>query len=272
MAGRLHIADINVDLLLAAAELPPLRIKTPLLTHPNRAPRHPTSIIALAEDGIPELRAAFWGLTPAWLKQLDKAPHCARVEALNSRPMNRTARHRRCAVPVTGIYAWATQPGCKQSGRKQPFMITRVDRRPILLAGVCDVYPDPTAALNPAFTAPARRQHRASAPPSLACQPRDHESFALITVKSNALIAPLSERLPAIVEPSRLAAWLSPDTAPEAACALLATAPLEMLGLFPVSRAISAPSCQEWHLSQPIGPMRTADDEGNTSTPRPPLH
>ncbi|WP_414500699.1 SOS response-associated peptidase [Zymobacter sp. IVIA_12111.31 C1] len=238
MAGRLHIAEMNIAALLTPTGLPSPTIRQPLLTSPNHSPRHPTSIIALTEEGAPELRSAFWGLTPPWLKQLDRAPHCARLEVLDSRPMYRDARHHRCLVPVTGVYIWMTQ-----ASGKQPFMVTHVDRRPLLLAGIRTFYPDPL---------------QKTMPPHSSSSPRGRESFALITLESNALIAPFSDRLPAILEAESVSTWLSATTTPEEACALLSPAPLDALGIFPVSRAINAPSCQEWHLSHPIGPMRTA--------------
>ena len=234
MAGRLHIAEMDLLALLSSFGLPKLTLCQPLLTSPNHSPRHPTSVIALTDDGSLELRSAFWGLTPPWLKQLDRAPHCARLDALDNRPMYREARHHRCVVPVTGVYVWMTQ-----ASGKQPFMVTYVDRRPMLLAGIRTFYPDPLNALSSTSLATG------------------NESFALITLESNALIAPFSERLPAILEPDALMRWLSSTTPPDEACALLSPAPLSALGIFPVSRAINAPACQEWHLSYPIGPMRT---------------
>lgn len=237
MAGRLHIAEMDISALLKPAGLSSPTIRHPLLTSPNHSPRHPTSVVVLTEEGDLELRTAFWGLTPPWLKQLDRAPHCARLDTLDERPMYREARKHRCVVPVTGIYVWMTQ-----ASGKQPFMITNADRRPLLLAGIRAFYPDPL-------------QGFAQSPSSL---PKGNESFALITLESNALIAPFSSRLPAILEPESLPRWLSATTSPEEACALLSPAPLAALGIFPVSRAINAPSCQEWHLSHPIGPMRVA--------------
>lgn len=245
MAGRLHIAEMDVSALLTSAGLPSPTIRHPLLSSPNHSPRHPTSIVALNESSTPELRSAFWGLTPPWLKQLDRAPHCARLDALlDDRPMFRDARHHRCIVPATGLYVWMTQ-----ARGKQPFMVTHVDRRPLLLAGIRTFYPDP---LHGVTTSPSSQ---------------GRESFALITLESNALIAPFSARLAAILKPESVSRWLAATTTPEEACALLSPAPLDALGIFPVSRAINAPSCQEWHLSHPIGPMRTAS-RGDAETPQ----
>src|SRR5690554_8103643 len=130
MAGRLYIPPLDPERLL-----PGLQLQAPLLTAANMAPRRFISQIRL-EDDIPCPSQAFWGLTPAWLNVLDQAPHCARAEALDTRPMFREAfASRRSLVPVGGIYLWQAQPRFKQ-----PYLVTRVDRGPLMLAGLWSRY------------------------------------------------------------------------------------------------------------------------------------
>ncbi|ANF59275.1 SOS response-associated peptidase [Halotalea alkalilenta] len=227
MAGRLHVD--HIDLATLCAPLVP-RIRQPLVRSPNLAPRRPLSMLRFAPetpstDSL-ELAEAFWGLTPAWLEVLDHAPHCARAESLEQRPMFREAfLSRRCAIPVTGIYAWVA--GARG---KQPFLITRVDRSPLLLAAIWCGYPRPGES--------------------------GFDSTALVTVPTQGAITPLSDRLPALLDGERLHAWLSPSTPMGEARALLAPAAPGALGAFPVERAINDPRCQEWHCARPIGPMR----------------
>ncbi|MGJ7459265.1 SOS response-associated peptidase [Halomonas sp. MA07-2] len=224
MAGRLHIAPFDL-----ARLLPELTVDAPLVTSPNLAPRRMLSAIRL-EDGGPHLGRLFWGLTPPWLEVLDHAPHCARAESLEARPMFREAfQARRCLVPASGIYAWKTQPRFKQ-----PFLITRVDRGPLLLAGLwC-------------------RFHTSLA---------EHtDSLALITVPTNALLAPLTDRLPAVIDLARARRWLDPETPLEKARALLMPAPRELLGAFPVSRRVNSPANQDAACAHPVGPMLRQSD------------
>ena len=219
MAGRLHIAPLDLSRLL-----PDLAVDAPLVTSPNLAPRRMLSAIRL-EAGRPHLGRQFWGLTPPWLEVLDHAPHCARAESLAARPMFREAfQARRCLVPVSGIYAWKPQPRFKQ-----PFLITRVDRGPLLLAALwC-------------------RFHTSLA---------EHtDSLALITVPTNALLDPLTDRLPAVIAPEAAHRWLDPRTLPEAAHPLLVAAPEELLGAFPVSRRVNNPAHQDATCAHPVGPM-----------------
>lgn len=219
MAGRLHIASLDLECLL-----PGLEVDAPLVTSPNLAPRRPLSAIRLEADRL-HLSRLFWGLTPPWLEVLGRAPHCARAESLEARPMFREAFHaRRCLVPVSGVYVWRVQ-----ARFKQPFLVTRVDRGPLLLAGLwCRFH---TSLV----------EHT--------------DSLALITVPTNALLAPLTDRLPGVIAPGDGHRWLDPRTPPDEVRALLTTAPMELLGAFPVSRRVNDPAHQDPACAYPTGPM-----------------
>lgn len=220
MAGRLYIPPLNLERLL-----PGLQQQAPLLTAANMAPRRFMSQIRQVHDALC-LSEAFWGLTPAWLNVLDHAPHCARAESLDTRPLFREAfASCRSLIPVGGVYLWQVQPRFKQ-----PYLVTRVDRGPLLLAGLwCRYHTSATE-----FT----------------------DSTALVTVPTNSLVAPLSDRFPAVIEAADAELWLDPDTALEEARALLRPAPLELLGAFPVSRRVNDPANQDAACAHPTGPMR----------------
>ncbi|MGM0982806.1 MAG: SOS response-associated peptidase [Pseudomonadota bacterium] len=219
MAGRLYIAPLDLERLL-----PDLVAETTLTTGANLAPRRPLSILRL-EGGRLRLVNAFWGLTPPWLKVLDNAPHCARAEALKDRPMFREAfGARRCLVPASGVYVWKPQPRFKQ-----PFLVTGADRGPLLLAGLWCRFHTTLSEYN--------------------------DSMALITVPTGPLLAPLTDRLPAVIAPGDARRWLDPQTPLVEAQALLTPAPRELLGAFPVSRRVNDPANQEPACAHPIGPM-----------------
>ncbi|GHE22406.1 SOS response-associated peptidase [Halomonas urumqiensis] len=219
MAGRLHIAPLDPDALL-----PDLVCDAPLVSCPNMAPRRMLSAIRL-EAGQPHLGRLFWGLTPPWLDVLDHAPHCARAESLSSRPMFRDAfAARRCLVPATGIYVWQAQ-----ARGKQPFLVTRVDRGPLLLAALWCRFPTSLV------------EHT--------------DSLALITVPSPLLLSPLTDRLPGVISQDDAMAWLTPQTPLEHIKGLLRSAPAELFGAFPVSRRVNSPSHQDTSCAHPIGPM-----------------
>ncbi|MGM0703152.1 MAG: SOS response-associated peptidase [Pseudomonadota bacterium] len=227
MPGRLYVPAFDPSSLL-----PGLCCRDALRHSPNLAPRRPLSILR-SEQGETCLRDAFWGLTPPWLEVLDQAPHCARAESLTSRPMFRDAfSARRCLVPAGGVYLWKPQPRFKQ-----PFLVVRVDRSPLLLAGLwCRYHTSLT-------------EHA--------------DSMALITVPANALLTPLGDRLPAVIPASAASRWLAPDTPETEARALLAPPDEELLGAFPVSRRVNDPANQDLACAHPTGPMlrRPRDQE-----------
>lgn len=222
MAGRLYIETLDT-----ARLVDDVVIDSPIVASPNLSPRHWLSMLRL-EQGRVRLGRAFWGMTPSWLKVLDHAPHCARAESLDERRMFREAfAARRCLIPVSGVYIWKQLPR-----QKQPFLVTRTDRAPFMLAGIwCRYMTD----LKTAF-----------------------DSMALITVDVDAPLTPLTDRFPAVIDAGQAERWLSPETPLSQARALLAPAPPALLGAFPVERLVNDPANQHWHCARPTGHMMTA--------------
>lgn len=218
MTGRLYVRDN------ALPDAWAISAADPLVTSPNLAPRQGVSAIRW-EQGERRLNTLFWGLTPPWLEILDHAPHCARAETLDTRPMFRDAfAARRCLIPVNGFYVWKIKPR-----GKQPYLITHVKRAPLLLAGIWCRY-------HTTLTAFA-------------------DSMALITVPANAGLSPLTDRLPALIAPGDMDHWLNPATDTVEAKEQLIPAPLELLGAFPVSRHVNNPAYQSPACAHPVGPM-----------------
>ncbi len=78
---------------------------------------------------------------------------------------------RRCVIPVSGFYVWKPQ-----TRSKQPFLVTHVNRSPLLLGALwCRYHTTLTT-----FT----------------------DSTALISVPANACLSSLTDRLPLIIPPS----------------------------------------------------------------------
>lgn len=119
-----------------------------------------------------------WGLVPFWSKD-GRGFINARAEGLFDKPAFRVpARQRRCLVPADGFFEWR-----KVGKAKQPLFFHRKDGRPFAMAGLWEPGSPPT--------------------------------FAVVTTAANALVAPVHDRMPAILGPGEMAAWLDPETAPE---------------------------------------------------------
>jgi len=88
-----------------------------------------------AVDGRQEAALARWGLTPAWLTDLSRAPAHARAETLAGQPMFREAfRLRRCLLPANGFYEW------RGGVRKRPYWMS--GEAPLLhFAAIWEAYP-----------------------------------------------------------------------------------------------------------------------------------
>jgi putative SOS response-associated peptidase YedK len=189
----------------AAPEEPPARY--------NVAPQTRAWVARTARDGSRELAPLLWGLVSYWDEDPKKAvkPINARSESATVRPMFRKLMEiHRCVVPVDGFYEWRKTP----AGRF-PYYIRPADEAPMLLAGLWD------------------RWQRGDAGPI--------ESFTILTTPANASIAPLHDRMPAIIGPEDLARWLDARANdPAAAQALLKPYPMERLRAYPVTRRVNS--------------------------------
>lgn len=148
-----------------------------------------------------------WGFIPHWTKDLVaiKPPFNARSETAFEKPMFRdAARRRRCLIPASAFYEWQ-----KAASMKKPFAIRPATAPYALLAGIFDQYQAPTAS-----------------PPL--------STFAILTTQANALLAPIHDRMPVILDRAEGALWLSSEATQDRLQALLVPAPEKGLECLPV--------------------------------------
>ena len=87
---------------------------------------------------------ARWGLIPARAKDASRQSNAinARVESIAEKPTFKSAfKSRRCLIPATGYYEWATELG--QYKPKQPFYISNTDESSIAIAGIYEEWINP---------------------------------------------------------------------------------------------------------------------------------
>lgn len=168
----------------------------------NIAPTQPVLIVRPNHKGERELVLVRWGLIPGWVKDPDSFSTLinARAESALDKPSFRAGlRHRRCLIPADGFYEWA---GPK--GRKRPHFLRRRDNAPFAFAGLWE--------------------HWQGADGS------EIETAVILTTAANGLIAPLHERMPAVLPPERFADWLDIRNVPaETAVTFLKPAPDDFL-------------------------------------------
>jgi putative SOS response-associated peptidase YedK len=179
----------------------------PLAPRYNVAPTQDVLVIANRAQRL--ARPARWGLVPFWAKDTSIGNRMinARVETLAQRSAFRDPlERRRCVVPADGFYEWQRQGG----RRRQPFYLRPLDTPPLALAGLWDLWTMPSGE-------------------RLA-------SFTIITVPANGTVSPIHDRMPAILWPEAVDAWLDPAPMPAATLlAWLAPSPDDALDAYPVS-------------------------------------
>lgn len=180
----------------------------------NIAPTQEVPIVVEREGGVREVLTARWGLVPHWVKDLESFKanlFNARAEGAADKPSFRdSVRRSRCLVPASGFYEWASVGGVKQ-----PHYLSRRDGRPLSLAGLWSVW---------------RKGER----PLLTC--------TILTTRPNAVVQPLHDRMPVILDPDEFGRWLDP-TLQDAAAALELCEPYDDTALqaYPVTRAVGNP-------------------------------
>ena len=180
----------------------------------NAAPSLVLPVIQQSADGTRRLIPAKWGLVPAWVADPAQCQHPinARAETAAVKPMFRDAfRASRVLVPADGFYEW------QRVGReKQPYLIRMRDGEAFGIAGLL-----------------ARWQGLSG----------ELVTFTILTTVPNPLVAPLHDRMPAIVKAEDFAAWLDPHVRDaERLRALLSPYPDRLMESYAVGRKVNDPA------------------------------
>lgn len=194
----------------------------------NIAPTQPAPVVAL-RGGRRTVEMMRWGLVPHWAGREGKKPPLminARRESLNAKAVFRDAlQRRRCLVPADGFYEWIR--GGKVA---QPVYLHLASREIFAFAGLWERVRTEAGELH---------------------------SFTIITSPSNALVRPIHDRMPVVIDPGAYAAWLDPATSAEAARELLGISPVDDWQAEAVSTHVNRASNDDPACIAPIGPAAT---------------
>jgi putative SOS response-associated peptidase YedK len=201
----------------------------------NVAPTDPVAAVVEhhGERVVDEFR---WGLVPAFADSRRGGARLinARSETVESSPAFRASyRRRRCLVPADAFYEWLRRrdPASGRVVERQPFAIRPAGDEPFAFAGIWAVWRDPDSA---------ERMY----------------SVSIITGPPNALVAPIHDRMPIILDPGDWDAWLGPDTPAVALRALLRPAPEDGMRIYAVSPAVNNVRSQGPELLAPLSRWR----------------
>ncbi len=181
------------------------------------------AILAITTDraGAARAESLRWGLVPPFVKEPPRSGAMinARAETVAEKPAFRGAFARlRCLIPADGFYEWGRlgddpDPDARATGSKRAFHITQADHAPFAFAGLWSVW------------------HRGT--------PEEIRSATIITTAANDRIAPLHDRMPAILGAGDEAAWLDAATPAPVLHSLLGGLSSEQTDLRPVGPAVN---------------------------------
>ncbi len=175
----------------------------------NAAPTQHLPVIL--NDGPRAIQLLQWGLIPFWAKDptIGSRMINARSETLAEKPAFRTAfKKRRCLVLADGFYEWQ-----KTATGKQPMRITLASGEPFAMAGLWEMWNAPDGS-------PLR-------------------TFTIVTGEPNELVAPIHNRMPAILLPEHEAIWLDNAAEPAIWQHILRPYPAGRMSACPVSRRVN---------------------------------
>jgi putative SOS response-associated peptidase YedK len=172
-----------------------------------------------------QLRTLRWGLVPFWAKDpaIGSRMINARMETVHEKPAYRRAfSSRRCLLPADGYFEWYPTEQRTKAGKpvKQPFFIHPADGGVLAMAGLYEIWRDPTRDED------------------------DPQRFlwtcTVLTTRAEDSVGHIHDRMPLLVEPDRYAAWLDPSHADvEDLTRLLVPAAPGRLEAYPVSTRVN---------------------------------
>ncbi|HEU4811607.1 MAG TPA: SOS response-associated peptidase [Nocardioides sp.] len=192
-----------------------------VLERPPRTPEGET----VPEPAQRQLRVLRWGLVPSWAKDpsIGNRMINARMETVAEKPAYKRAfAKRRCLLPADGYFEWYPTDDLTKAGkpRKQPFFIRPKDHGTLAMAGLYEIWRDPT---------------RGDDDPE-----RFRWTCTVLTTEAEDAVGHIHDRMPLMVEPDRWAQWLDPTlSARDALLDLLVPAAPGNLEAYPVASLVS---------------------------------
>ena len=182
----------------------------------NVCPTQTVRIVVDPAERPRQLCGARWGLVPSWARGIDGRPLInARAETVTAKPSFRqAAQRRRALVPAAGYYEWATGP----EKAKTAYFLHPDDDGVLGFAGLYEWWRLPSES-QPGLVDLSKLDDGCVADGWLC-------STTIITRPATDALGAIHDRMPVVVPPDLVDAWLDPTlTSPDAVDALLAGIP-----------------------------------------------
>ena len=192
-------------------------------SHFNIAPGSMNPVIVQHDRA--EMVMMQWGLIPHWAKDIRTMQHPinARAEGLAEKPMFRgLLKDKRCLIPASGFYEWK-----KELKHKIPFYLHLKDEPVFAFAGLYDMWHTPAG--------------------------EGYATYTIITTGPNELMAPIHNRMPAILRREDEDRWVSGDSLSAADLnGILAPYLAGRMEAYPVSPLVNNPGNNDERLIRPL--------------------
>jgi putative SOS response-associated peptidase YedK len=239
MCGR-YASSRRPEDLVEEFEISDARVSAPLEPDYNVAPTKEVYAVlerapkpdAETGDAAPraerQLRVLRWGLVPSWAKDPSIGSRMinARMETVAEKPAFRRAfASRRCLLPADGYFEWYPTQAKTKAGKplKQPFFITPKDGGILAMAGLYEIWRDPT---------------RDDDDPD-----RFRWTCTVLTTQAEDAVGHIHDRMPLMVDRERWGEWLDPrpgeKPATEDLLSLLSPAAPGRLDAYPVATLVN---------------------------------
>ena len=206
----------------------------------NIAPTQPIAVVRDTPRGR-RLALVRWGLVPPFVKdpRTFRLLINARAETAAETGAFRAAmRYRRCLVPASGFYEWRRAA----NGKKQPFYIRRRGGGVLALAGLWETW--------------------------LGADGSEIDSGAILTTSANATVAPIHDRMPAMIAAGDFDRWLSPKVPADEVVDLLRPVGEEVLEAIPIGSGVNSADNDGPALLEPVDPAAEAGKPAPPADPQ----
>ena len=244
MCGR-YASSRRPEDLVEEFEIDKVEVKETLAPDYNVAPTKPVYAVVQrppakesAEPAQRQLRVLSWGLVPFWAKDpsIGNKMINARMETVHEKPAYRKAfASRRCLLPADGYYEWYPTELKTKAGKplKQPFFIHPADGSVMAMAGLYEIWRDPTSDEDD--------------------PDRFRWTCTVLTTTAEDAVGHIHDRMPLLVERERYAAWLDPTLSdPTNLKSLLVPAAPGRLEAYPVSTQVNSVRNNGPELLEPL--------------------
>jgi putative SOS response-associated peptidase YedK len=197
----------------------------------NIAPSQDVPVIVRNEKRN-ELKPMRWGLVPSWSQDRSIAQRMinARSETLLEKPsFKQLVATRRCLVPADGFYEWR-----RDGNRKVPMWVHLKRRKPFAFAGLWDCWVDRDLG-------------------------SELYTFTIITIRANALVRPIHDRMPVIYDAAMGRQWLEGPFGTQAMELdfVLQPLPSERMEAHEVSTLVNSPENDTAECIEAVSPSQT---------------